>query len=562
MPEPPVVKAARRERDMNMFNARIMSLVLILGLAVCSLSQGRIIYVDDDAPLGGDGASWSGAYKYLQDALAVAQEGDEVRVAQGIYNPDCNAFSPSGSGDREASFKLSYGLTLKGGYAGLVGVDPNAWDVELYDSILSGDLAGNDSPIQTLIDLQSDTTHQENSRHVVTVAGPCVLEGVTISGGQAVGDSVCLEQCDPIPMPAEEDFSGAGLLIMPLEEPDDYQEKYDTILVRHCVIKSNYSDNGAGVYIEDCDLELGFEKCVITENIAYQGGGGVFSDETSTCVFMCCEISSNVCQCWGGACCVYSSEDAGMEFNETSITDNMACLGYGGGIFLTIGEIRLNKCDLSGNQAREEGGAIDEEYGDVVLSQCYFAENQASKGGAVSARNGEFYQCQFLDNQSICGGAIYHVGHYARDGVFKHCLFSGNIAKEQGGAVYCAYGKESFVNCTMVGNRSPEGSFLANEESPISGRDHSGRTRGEIEIANSIVSGTDEIIWNTRASIEVQYSTISTDVNAIQDPFDRVTMGLGSLDADPCFVDTGYWDSNDTSDDPNDDFYVVGGLSS
>ncbi|MEE9297002.1 MAG: hypothetical protein V3W34_18830, partial [Phycisphaerae bacterium] len=32
-----------------------------------------VIRVDDDAPLGGDGATWSTAYKYLQDALGVCR---------------------------------------------------------------------------------------------------------------------------------------------------------------------------------------------------------------------------------------------------------------------------------------------------------------------------------------------------------------------------------------------------------------------------------------------------------------------------------------------------------
>ena len=46
---------------------------------------GKVIYVDDDANAGGDGASWDTAFNYLQDALSDAQYGDEIRVAEGIY---------------------------------------------------------------------------------------------------------------------------------------------------------------------------------------------------------------------------------------------------------------------------------------------------------------------------------------------------------------------------------------------------------------------------------------------------------------------------------------------
>ena len=35
-------------------------------------------------------------------------------------------------------------------------------------------------------------------------------------------------------------------------------------------------------------------------------------------------------------------------------------------------------------------------------------------------------------------------------------------------------------------------------------------------------------------------------------------LGLGNIDADPCFVDPGYWDANGTFADTNDDYWVSG----
>ncbi len=51
------------------------------------MAMGQDIrYVDDDAPVGGDGLSWSTAYQHLQDGLSEAA-GDpsiiEIRVAAG-----------------------------------------------------------------------------------------------------------------------------------------------------------------------------------------------------------------------------------------------------------------------------------------------------------------------------------------------------------------------------------------------------------------------------------------------------------------------------------------------
>ena len=56
----------------------------------CPFSNGKVIYVDDDAAGANDGTNWTDAYHYLQDALTDANDSEkpvEIRVAQGIYLP-------------------------------------------------------------------------------------------------------------------------------------------------------------------------------------------------------------------------------------------------------------------------------------------------------------------------------------------------------------------------------------------------------------------------------------------------------------------------------------------
>ena len=43
-----------------------------------------VFYVDDNAPLGGDGSTWTEAYKYLQDALASVSATTEIRRHWGV----------------------------------------------------------------------------------------------------------------------------------------------------------------------------------------------------------------------------------------------------------------------------------------------------------------------------------------------------------------------------------------------------------------------------------------------------------------------------------------------
>ncbi|MCC6659935.1 MAG: hypothetical protein IT437_03515 [Phycisphaerales bacterium] len=134
-----------------------------------------VVYVDDSAPPGGDGLSWSSPLTDLQDALAFTEIGQtqEVRVAQGLYRPD------RGSGNRNLAFAAHNTMVL-GGYAGFGAPNPGARDPGQYVTVLSGDLAGDDQP-----GFVNDT---ENSYHVVSLlATQCTLDGLTIRGGNADG---------------------------------------------------------------------------------------------------------------------------------------------------------------------------------------------------------------------------------------------------------------------------------------------------------------------------------------------------------------------------------------
>ena len=102
---------------------KMMSLMLVVSASLVPNSATAraqtIWYVDDDAPSSGNGASWNGAFKYLQDALAAAVSGDEIRVAGGIYKPDQDEAGSVTAGDRGATFQLVTDVVLYGSYAGL-----------------------------------------------------------------------------------------------------------------------------------------------------------------------------------------------------------------------------------------------------------------------------------------------------------------------------------------------------------------------------------------------------------------------------------------------------------
>ncbi|MEZ4983568.1 MAG: hypothetical protein R2795_00780 [Saprospiraceae bacterium] len=78
--------------------------------SACSASN--IIYVDKDVSAGNqDGSSWDNAYASLSTALNVADFGDVLWVAEGIYTPSVIA-------DPFESFVLRDGISIYGGFVG------------------------------------------------------------------------------------------------------------------------------------------------------------------------------------------------------------------------------------------------------------------------------------------------------------------------------------------------------------------------------------------------------------------------------------------------------------
>jgi len=504
----------------NLKNRVILSVFLLV--MVCTASAARTIYVDANAPGADNGSSWADAYNYLQDALAAAIYGDELRIAQGVYMPDQGVGITLG--DRTATFQLINGMTLKGGYAGFGEPDPNVRDFELYESILSGDLNGDDIKVSDPCDLLTEPTRAENSYHVVTGSGTdanAVLDGFTITGGNANGSWQYHQD------------EGGGI--------HNYR---GSPTISNCTISANSaSEDGGGIYNTMLSHSI-LTNCIFNGNSAHWGGG-MRNQDGSNPTLTNCKFNANVASgpyATGGGLYGVNGAITNCTFSDNSAQYSGGGLAYCGG--------PITYCAITGNSSGIEGGGMHcDTLNPPTLTNCTVTGNTARWGGAIYCPSTPtvpppcpgcpptpppkpitfaITNCTFIANSaSEDGGAICYRdpgNYFTVNPVLTNCTFSENSAGHDGGAMYHDYynGKVMLTNCTISRN--------------LAGNNGGGtyRTGGSSTLTNSILwansdsGGTDE-------SAQIYYTwTMAVNYSCIQG-WTGTLGGAGNMDDAPLF---------------------------
>jgi hypothetical protein len=586
-----------------------VSLSMLIVLLLCSFTCGKIIYVDDDAAGNNDGSSWTDAYPCLQNALTSAQPGDEIQVAQGIYTPDREVppgqdGSVAASGDRRATFQLIDGVDIKGGYVGLSGPDPNERDISLYETILSGDLNGNDNDVNDPCDLLTEPTRAENSYGVVTGLNvDCLLDGLTISGGNANGSSesgfgggmniqlssVTITNCIFRNNATRHDgaalssYSGSGPIlnnciftwnssgsmvnvgsrIQFLEGGAGMYNQDNSPTLTNCTFINNLAPIGGGIYNRNSNPML--TDCTFNGNHALFFGGGMYNVDCNATLTDCIFITNSTEKRGGGG-----MENWGSNLTLTNCTfrENFA-VGPGGAMEnIAKCNITLTDCLLRGNFANGSGGAMSNYSNDPTLNNCTFSENSTlgSGGGMDSVKaNAMLTHCTFNGNSAENnGGGISNSSD--SNSTLTNCMFSGNKAENKGGGMYNYNSNPTLINCAFSGNTAANWGGGINNSNSIVGLTNCTFTGNSAEIGNSLTCDSsnqespsilelinciiwdgDNEIWNNDGSIIfIEHSDVQGGWSG---------EGEFNIDADPLFVDADGADNVTGTED--DDLHLL-----
>jgi len=282
-------------------------------------------FVNKNASGANTGKTWADAFTDLQAALAAAQTGDEIWVAEGTYTPA----APGGS--QNATFLINKNLKLYGGFAGTE-CYLSERDVALHPTVLSGDLNGDD----VADDFSQNRT--DNVRHVVQVNAnitpETVFDGFTIWGGHA-------------------NSYGGG--IFSLGAPG----------INRCFFTQNFAAlSGGGLcFNQNSSQGARVENCRFEKNraIDWTGGAGMH---------------------------VRSVQGTGVEVNHSTFDSNINLDGRGSALSGYAASLKVSACTFANNTNRTQGGALwfwatNFPNLSLVVDSCHFEGNESSFGGAM-----------------------------------------------------------------------------------------------------------------------------------------------------------------------------------
>lgn len=370
----------------------------------------EVYYVKTDGSDVADGRSWETAKATIQAAVDLAQDGNLVLVAEGVYD---SGGKPAPRLELTNRVCVTKPITLRS-----VGGVPELTVIAGAADPLTG-------------------AHGTNAIRCLYLGEGASISGFTLTGGHtATNRKEQAESC------------GGGALLMPGSYLDN------------CLVVTNRASfNGGGIFCNGGGLVTGTR---VIENISSRAGGGIYCDKFGT-ISNCTVRSNNALGdglgpnetvAGGGIFCNgYNSYVYGMEIIDSVIADNIG-RGTGGGIRTDFGPTTIKSCTITNNETYGPGAGIYA-WGRGLIYNSLIADNTSSYnnmgGGGAYLHAGSRIEHSVIRNNynPYSGGGLYLRGTSHAD----NCLIIGNRVKNNlGGGVRFSENTSTLKNCTITDN--------------------------------------------------------------------------------------------------------------
>jgi len=355
---------------------RFIKVILVLLIGIQAVAGVLWLLISGVSPIRADPAvvyvapDCSGlptpCYNYIQTAVLVADPGDEVRIAAGVY-----------TNYGTAVVRVDVSLTLRGGYS----ADFTRRDPLVYPTIL--DAEGERRGIYVGAYTGESITVTLDGLHVVNgnaagLRGEPYTSNDVGGGLYATNAAITVENCS-IGLSAAD--QGGGLYLLK-----------GNALISNTRVYSNTAAqlDGGGIYLWEGELTL--QECVISGNVAASMGGGAYLSAHAM-TLSGNDVYSNTSS-WGGGGLLIEGAYATLSRNRFYRN------GVGGGLFCW-------NCvaDLVNNvaTANEDYGIVSSG-GLLTLRHTTISDNRGT--GLATRNSGQLYGRTRLTNTIISGNEI------------------------------------------------------------------------------------------------------------------------------------------------------------
>ena len=152
-----------------------------------------------------------------------------------------------------------------------------------------------------------------------------------------------------------------------------------TLEINDSIITANQASSGGAISNETASATLNMNNSVLSGNKASaESGGGIYNEGSITLTES--EVTNNYAEEWAGG--IYQGPSSMLTINKSTIANNTANTGYGGGI-VNYGNVFMINSTISGNSSSMDGGGIFNA-GNLEISSSTFSGNVAGGvGGGI-----------------------------------------------------------------------------------------------------------------------------------------------------------------------------------